>query len=214
MVVRYFANHGILFKTPVLRSVACNIPIQSEVRFDYCREGYQPTRTDYAHYEARRDVFLRTPRGRAAISTGGIIWRLSHNIVDIGDVLAGPTEQATIWTRTAVSDDEAYVDDALNEYELDLIVGNYKVSIGMFSLDHLSWWPRHWNWKDTSLDMHIWMQNAEDWFQHCLEKIREGTAPLRTSCQWKSSMLLLKKATQLMRNLESLSQNVFPAASA
>ncbi|KAF9488644.1 hypothetical protein BDN71DRAFT_1345564, partial [Pleurotus eryngii] len=149
----------------------------------YRRQGYQPTRTDYAHYEARRDAFLRTPHGRAAITMGGIIWRLSRDVVDIADVFAGPTEQATIWTQTNCSDDEAYVDDALTEYELDLIIGNYKVSVA-----ELSWWPKHWNFTNTSLDMHIWTQNAEDWFQHRLERIRDGTAPLRTSHEWKKSM--------------------------
>ncbi|KAF4582619.1 hypothetical protein EYR40_002542 [Pleurotus pulmonarius] len=211
-VVRYFVNHGIAFKTPVLRSVDRIVPIQSVVQYDYRRQGYQPTRTDYAHYEARRDVFLRTPRGRAAIAMGGIIWRLSRDVVDIADVLAGPTEQATIWTRTNCSDDEAYVDDALTEYELDLIIGNYKVSVDPNFEAELSWWPKHWNFTNTSLDMHIWTQNAEDWFQHRLERIRDGTAPLRTSREWKKSMMLLKKAGQLTKNFESLSQDVFPPA--
>ncbi|KAF9495078.1 hypothetical protein BDN71DRAFT_1431207 [Pleurotus eryngii] len=67
------------------------------------------------HYFANHSIPFKTP--------------VLCSVAYIGDVLAGPTEQATIWMRTAISDDEAYMDDALNEYELDLIVGNYKVSI-------------------------------------------------------------------------------------
>ncbi|KDQ30234.1 hypothetical protein PLEOSDRAFT_1081782 [Pleurotus ostreatus PC15] len=213
-IVRYFADHGISFKTPMLRPVESIVPPRSNIGYNYREDDYKPTHTDYAQYEARRDAFLLTPRGRAAIMAGGIVWRLARDVVDIGDVLAGPTDHAMIWTRTVSSDDYAYVDDTLSDYELDLICGNYKVLIDDKQEADRSWWPKYWTFKDTSLDMHEWVQNAEDWYQKRLEDIRNGTAQLRSARQWRKALYLLKKSTRLTANFEKVSQDVFPEASA
>jgi hypothetical protein len=87
--------------------------------------------TEYNYYEALRDRFLRSARGRAAFLMGGIVWRLAFETLGTGAeqrVLSGPSGEildTTLWIG-----EQEWCDDALTEAELDLICGVYKIGTG------------------------------------------------------------------------------------
>ncbi|KAJ7166518.1 hypothetical protein C8R43DRAFT_877968, partial [Mycena crocata] len=95
-------------------------------------QNYKPDHHDYQTYVALRSVFLRSPRGRAALLSGGIIGRLARAVVPDEEVLRGPSDDATIngiclWDGHS---QQAYWDDTLTEQEIDLICGVYHISTG------------------------------------------------------------------------------------
>jgi len=91
--------------------------------------GHVFTLADYVAYEAIRDSVLhRLPQARAALCKGGIIARLSRDVLDNSVVLAGPSESARSGNqRKFICDGETYCDDHLTPEVMDLIVGTYKV---------------------------------------------------------------------------------------
>ncbi|KAJ7099600.1 hypothetical protein C8R43DRAFT_907503 [Mycena crocata] len=95
-------------------------------------ENYKPDHHDYQTYVALRSVFLQSPRGRAALLSGGIIGRLARALVPDEEVLRGPSDDATIngiclWDGHS---QQAYWDDTLTEQEIDLICGVYRIYTG------------------------------------------------------------------------------------
>ena len=91
--------------------------------------GHVFTLADYVAYEAIRDsVLLRLPQARAALCQGGIIARLSRDVLDNSVVIAGPSESARSGDqRKFISNGETYCDDHLTPEVMDLIVGTYEV---------------------------------------------------------------------------------------
>ncbi|KIJ52205.1 hypothetical protein M422DRAFT_118633, partial [Sphaerobolus stellatus SS14] len=53
---------------------------------------YHPVRTDYQAYVHLRNRFLRSPRGRLALLSGGILWRLAIDTIGYDAVLGFPAE--------------------------------------------------------------------------------------------------------------------------
>jgi hypothetical protein len=92
--------------------------------------GYVPRDCDYASYEALRDKFLQTPRARAALLKGGIVWRLSWDAVGVEAALGGPSPEVFQTGHWFLSEDMYLWDDELSEDELNLICGVYKVFTG------------------------------------------------------------------------------------
>jgi len=112
--------------------------------------GYQPDALEYVAYERKRDQFLRGPRGRAALMSGGIVWRLAVDSLGLSHdlILAGPSAEAQLFG--AEQDGLMVKDDQLTTEEEDLICGVYRVAsespshsgssfilILMFQLDHV-----------------------------------------------------------------------------
>ncbi|KAH8096988.1 hypothetical protein BXZ70DRAFT_1009316 [Cristinia sonorae] len=88
---------------------------------------YQPGRGGYMAYEMARDDLLRSPRGRAALRMGGIIWRLSVETISPERLLRGPSEYAT----TQIQDgDSIWVEDVITEVEMNVICGMYNPLTG------------------------------------------------------------------------------------
>jgi hypothetical protein len=98
--------------------------------------NYQPTIHDYQSYECKRNHFLRSPRGRAALLAGGLIARLARDVVNFDDVCYGPSDE--FYRDGFCLKDEKYLsfalwDDYLTEDEQDMICGVYKVDTGKSS---------------------------------------------------------------------------------
>ena len=91
--------------------------------------GHVFTLADYGAYEAIRDSVLhRLPQARAALCKGGIITRLSRDVLDNSVVLASPSESARSGNqRKFICDGETYCDDHLTPEVMDLIAGTYQV---------------------------------------------------------------------------------------
>ncbi|KAF9071896.1 hypothetical protein BDP27DRAFT_1497764 [Rhodocollybia butyracea] len=115
--------------------------------------GFSPRMEEYRAYEHRRNEFLRSARGRAALLSGGLVARLARDIVNENDVFDGPTVNALtssekafcLWDQTQ---NHAFWDDKLTEEEVDLICGTYEVvTDGTMQTSFRSWWPRPAAWK-------------------------------------------------------------------
>lgn len=137
-VMKRLLNEGIAFKTlvPYTRPQHHMTPPTRRVSVLGIRPvGFSPRIEEYRAYEHRRNEFLRSARGRAALLKGGLVARLARDIVDEGDVLDGPTDNALtgseqafcLWDRTQ---NHAFWDDQLTEDKLDLICGTYEVATG------------------------------------------------------------------------------------
>ena len=88
----------------------------------YRNPTVQFTYRDYQTYEHQRDRLLLGPRGRAALKAGGIVWRLACFSVSIDHALQGPSFTSSTKV-VATSNGIDYVDDVLDELDLDQICG-------------------------------------------------------------------------------------------
>lgn len=93
-------------------------------------------RQDYDAYVAQRQAFFNSPRGRAALTYGGIVWRLAISTLSIDQTLLGPSI-ATRVHRNGLCVEDPQVpggflcDDTLTEEELAMICGTYTCYTGM-----------------------------------------------------------------------------------
>ena len=98
--------------------------------------GYMFSATDYDAYVQERDALLRSARlRRAALMTGGIVWRLVISEVSLPEALNGPTTATTIHGCglfvPASESDYTFCDDSLSESEADAICGRVYCYTGM-----------------------------------------------------------------------------------
>ncbi|KAI0766258.1 hypothetical protein BC629DRAFT_1264435, partial [Irpex lacteus] len=89
-----------------------------------------------------------------------------------------------------------FVDDTLNEHELDVICGVYRLMPSKIfnssggpratdSTSYVSWWPPVAIWENSSCNIGYWTPSHEDWFQDRLAKIKDGTGRPKTALGWK-----------------------------
>ncbi|KAI0083226.1 hypothetical protein BDY19DRAFT_871073, partial [Irpex rosettiformis] len=144
---------------------------------------------DYLAYVDRRDRVIQGDHGRAAFLAGGIVWRLAvESMPDYFSVLDGPGQFPTIADYVFVNG-RGYVDDTLNDHELAVICGTYRLLPGMNkSLNYMSWWPPASVWKDSGFDVGYWTPSNEEWFQGRLLKIMSGAEGPKEATDWKRSL--------------------------
>jgi hypothetical protein len=129
-ISRHLLHRGIAFHTVLpLRNVPKSSiphPIFPSIR----SSGYVFTIEDFNVYIHRRDSLLRSPRGRAALLKGGIVWRLAVETISVDDCLEGPSIETSVHRRGLVhptADPSVDLcDDDLSTDELDLICGVYE----------------------------------------------------------------------------------------
>jgi hypothetical protein len=138
---RYLLKRGVSFNTFLPRStLEAQVPtrpcltLPHHIGLGERHEGYEPGAADYEAYESVRDAFLRSPRARAALLKGGIVWRLAMEFLEPGLVLAGPSDDALAHGQSfhPTADAPKYCDDELTSDELDLVCGVYQVQTGIF----------------------------------------------------------------------------------
>lgn len=138
-ICRRFVELGIPFNT-VMPINVYPPPLPAELSLHglgWRPKDYKPDTLDYAAYERVRDEFLRGPFGRAALMSGGILWRLAIDAVPTLDVLAGPSQEVNRYGSIIFSENNIdYVDDALSESAMALICGVYHVQKGEAPLEH------------------------------------------------------------------------------
>ncbi|KAF7971128.1 hypothetical protein HWV62_22004 [Athelia sp. TMB] len=176
----------------------------------YRRPTWKPDMLDYKHYENHRNDFLLTPRSRAAVKYGGIVWRLSVQSIDPDYVAAGPSSEIFATSRAKYFDhDEArYWDDELIDEEIDIICGVYKIDTAQGSSHQTSdssWWPKPNIWKGSGLDIGYWSPTCEIWYQIRLKAIHEGKATVRTASEWRKSLKLWKHTSVFIQAIRAQS---------
>ena len=149
-------------------------------------EGFKPERADFAAYESARDDILRSRSGRAIRLLGGIVGRMAAEIVPDCEVLDGPylTNVVVVGTHG----DQEFVDDAVEQHELDVVSGVYHVD-GKFKevSSHMSWWPKHATFLSTGYAGDQWLPRAEDWYQTRRDELRSGKLTLLPSSKWEKN---------------------------
>lgn len=134
-VARRLVEEGVPFRTlALLPALSCEpecfwfpfIPIR--------REGYVFGPRDFFEYEQNRAVVLRGPRARAALLRGGILWRLTVDILSVDFTLRGPSSECTTnrrgFSRVATRGWEFW-DDDLSSQECDIVCGVNKCYTGI-----------------------------------------------------------------------------------
>ncbi|OJT07017.1 hypothetical protein TRAPUB_2129 [Trametes pubescens] len=173
--------------------------------------SFRPTEWDYHVYEARAYEILRSPRGRAAVLHGGIIWRLAI------EILGGePSNLANIGPSTDVFDHgqairprhgPPYYDDALSPEEIDIVCGTYKImESGHKDPVYYSWWPRPAQWNYSGMNVGYWTPFCESWFNTRLQAIRASNATPHGSKEWRNKITFYQGARKLRRAVEVVSE--------
>jgi hypothetical protein len=205
-VARLFLWTGKPFSTRIRSDThhipACPPRLRDTVSLGWRRMGYKGDSNDYAGYESRRTAFLAQSRGRKAVLAGGIVWRLAINSVELSHVLVGPSEDVFEYGDVIQSDSDGGLlwDDSLLEDELNLICGVYKVQTHTNQTSDSSWWPKHAVWMSSRLNVGYWSVGCETWFQMRLAAIRDGTAHLRTSAEWRDSLKFWRATAPFIAN--------------
>lgn len=125
-----FYSRGIAFKTCLSDDHHITPDRPTVIGLGYRLSGYIPLKRDYETYESVRNNLLATPRARAALLKGGIIWRLAKDIVPEAAVLSGPSAEVYKTGHRVTCDNSTFWDDDLSDDELNLISGVYKVLTG------------------------------------------------------------------------------------
>ncbi|KAF8961303.1 hypothetical protein BDZ97DRAFT_1592947, partial [Flammula alnicola] len=140
---------------------------------------------DYEAYVVRRDAFLCSARGRAALLKGGIVWRLAVEALGFDVVFDGPSNEAQVHGRGFRFGDDgtSFCDDDLSEDELDLISGIYHCHTGVKKqIAKKSWFPLHTTWRKAATFTH-WTERNENEYQRRVQQIQQGSQPLSAS-EW------------------------------
>jgi hypothetical protein len=167
---------------------------------------------DYHAYEdARRELFDK-PFGRAAVLTGGLIWRLAADTIGDEVVLQGPSTHAhEFGDLIADPTGKQFVDDTLSEEEMDLICGKYVMYTGKTTkqVTYKWWWPPHSTWITGSYYVGYWTEQCERWYQDRLEAIKTGKARPLTRKEWRAVLHRCHSTRPLVQVVEAASSNYF-----
>ena len=99
-IARTLMHRGIAFHT--IRALPCipPTPIPHTEPTTIRPPGYRFTVDDYRAYSRRREaLLLGTPRGRAALLKGGIVWRLAVETLNLEKCLEGPSVEVVVHRR-------------------------------------------------------------------------------------------------------------------
>ena len=150
-------------------------------------------------------MLLNSPRGRAALKEGGIVWRLAMEDLQQDAIFNGPTEMRS---QVFITDGLECYDDVLTDQELEIICGVYYVGTGHDNqASHKSWWPKaaqFANW-----DLGWWTPVQEQWYQQRKALILEGKADLKNGTQWRASLKVTRAYTKTMKKVEATASSWF-----
>jgi hypothetical protein len=218
-VAQYLFSNGIPFHTYILASDLPHMyPKYPPISLSFRPLTHKPHISEYGFYENMRHSLLSRPYGRAALLQGGIVWRLALDDYEHkGDaehsVLLGPSEYVSVYQHVLRTDDnQRFYDDGLDDAELDLICGVYKVATGRYNFSlvncptnsfagnrdqtsDLSWWPKQSVFMRSGLWLGYWSPDCENWFQGRLKEIHERRADLKSSTKWNSALKYYVKQT-------------------
>ncbi|KAK7031254.1 hypothetical protein VNI00_013505 [Paramarasmius palmivorus] len=217
-LIPWLIHRGFTFRTFTKLSSTTRLhatpKFRSPARLGFRPRDYEFNLLDYASYVHQRNLFLQTPRGRAAVLLGGIVGRIASDIVSIDDIVEGPRQMMDLrgFGECITFQSEHYWDDQLTEEELDLICGLYDVEVerkkdGTFQLCKKSWWPKPTSWKNTGFSLGHWSPDAEAWYKERLKAIKSGAAKLYTNREWKNAIKGSKRALAVAGKQEKLADD-------
>ncbi|KAK1221470.1 hypothetical protein PQX77_015704 [Marasmius sp. AFHP31] len=178
----------------------------------YRSSEYSPDVIDLRTYTGERDRFLRSNRGRAAASYGGIVGRIARAVVPDSEVVHGPDPDLVYrFGRCFLNaGDSGFWDDELTAEEIDLVCGVYVVETGKASSSNISqaaqmsWWPRPAHFEAGGLNLEFWTADCEKWFQN---RVRECAykPKLFSATQWRKAMAMQHSLRRLHSSYQKIS---------
>jgi len=183
---------------------------------------------DYRHYEDVFLSFLQLSHAHASLQSGGILWRLSVDVIGTEIALQGPSADAHVFGDivTAPNGDQ-FVSDRLTDEEMDLLCGKYYVYTGWSDIVLLrspflialsgqgtqtsqkSWWPLQSTFLKSSLWIGYWTQQCEDWYQARKRSIYLGTAQPYTIAEWRRILRRCHDPPHISEYVETAAANYF-----
>jgi hypothetical protein len=133
-ITRRLISNGIPFSTVkcLSRKPAHATPRKS-IGLGLRQHGHNFDVLEYLAYEKAKNDVLSSSVGRAALTEGGIVWRLAKDIVRSKAVLRGPSESAkTEGNVVGYLGRHVLVDDLLQAADEDILCGVYHVEPGIY----------------------------------------------------------------------------------
>ncbi|KAF8224556.1 hypothetical protein L208DRAFT_1310707 [Tricholoma matsutake] len=113
---------------------------------------------EYAIYKMKKRDILKSWYGWVAIMAGGILWRLSKDVVAPSYMQEG----ATVGSLGNFH----LINDQLSAMEEDIICGVYHIYEQRNQVMQVSWWPKHSTWQKSGMNVRYWTPDCETWYQH------------------------------------------------
>lgn len=219
-MVRYLVGNGIPFFTgkPVQKLPRPNPT--SRITREYRPTSYTFGLTDFIQYEQKKVDFLAGPAGRAAVTKGGIVWRLSRDQVEAKRITKGPTSEAAA-SGIYISDLDGshLVDDAITQEDEDVLCGTYLIYTRTFiylpdahgllmnyllenntQVEQRSWFPKSNIWNSSGFNHSYWTADDEDFYQLRRQDIQNNAQPLN-SHEWRKYMKRVRgNRVEIIRN--------------
>lgn len=204
-VVRWLVMRGVPFFMFVPQLPATARPPRFRPPYEYSliREqlwlGWRPLDyvygpRDYEAYVRVRDRMLWShPRLlRLALLSGGILWRIVLDALDMDFVLEGPTHWAHFTDMRNLAN--GHVEDLLFDDEMRFLCGMYHEPTSTRNQRvYRSWWPFPEVWKESGLDHGQWTPRAEAWYQTQLAQYRSSDAAPARYAEWKGRIKKLDR---------------------
>jgi hypothetical protein len=222
----FLLQRGVQFRTllPISSRDARPSPIPPKI-LPLRGAGYVFTATDYDAYVQERAALLRSARlRRAALMSGGIVWRLVVSEVSFSEALQGPTIATTthgcgLFVPGSKSDC-SFCDDTLSESEGEAICGRVYCYTGMkVSLfghtwylfivgrgqqrEERSWWPTDRQWKAFVAHTR-WGGQQEKFFRQREKALEAGDAKPLNASQWRKLLRSAQTARIARSNMEAM----------
>ncbi|PPQ85199.1 hypothetical protein CVT26_004107, partial [Gymnopilus dilepis] len=167
--------------------------------------GFEPNLDDLNAYLAMRRQVLLGPSGRALRLAGGLVGRISAEIVTDERILMGPTSCNNV---IGVSDENEYVDDGASMKDFNIVSGLYVIlrdkagnrGGGRLS-SRRSWFPLRGAWdKFSGYADEQWLPDAENWYTYRVRDMDNGKYELLKFAQWKVKVKFQRAALQAVLN--------------
>ncbi|KAF8871849.1 hypothetical protein CPB84DRAFT_1636453, partial [Gymnopilus junonius] len=126
---------------------------------------------DFNMFEHHSFEFLHTNRrGRIALMSGGIMWRLAMQHVSWSSILNGPSGWSPNCAEFLLAKDLKtgleYMDDDLTETEVEQLCGIYHCLTGNGDqIAKRSWFPLPDTFDGSGYDYGEWTEFSENWFR-------------------------------------------------
>ncbi|KAG5350774.1 hypothetical protein C0989_009326 [Termitomyces sp. Mn162] len=196
-MIRHLLDRGVAFYTG--KPTKCLRHPRSDHIIDlgFIRHGHKFSLGDFADYQQRKARLLSGSHGRSALASGGIVWRLALDVVNIKSVLAGPSSNAT---QVGGIDGYTLIDDTLSSEVENVICGVYKVYTAYDKqTEDASWFPKASAWLKSGNNHGYWTADNEEWYQKRCEEIRNGGRP-RNAKEWAG--ILSAQRAKVVHNFE------------
>ncbi|KAH6908072.1 hypothetical protein BKA70DRAFT_1372103 [Coprinopsis sp. MPI-PUGE-AT-0042] len=169
--------------------------------------GYAFSKQDYDSYQQSRNILLAEGRLRAALTRGGIIWRMAVAFLSPSDALSGPSASASMVVQSN-HDGVVYVDDTLTPVEVQLLCGTYLCYSGSTEDEGTirSWWPLPDVFDVSGENYGRWTSYRENHYIARHKEIMEGKAQPLTGREWRDRMRGRSDLRRLHINFENHSR--------